>query len=330
MADPNSEYTQATQSYVFFNSNLVVDVLKVDTNISPTFREAIANKEKMLSTTTLHNSFEERIDSRYFSPEGQTAGANYTVYRRTPYQTYYDFVCVMRDGEYIFYDYNINNHNYYHYLCSIEVETSAGYEYYLYQSRDDTGELEYVETRWDEWSICDIEDTMEDNIYVKTGNVWNFKGNITNESLTQNTSITVWDTLGVYPKMSIGQKNYDSSSLSCMLGDVTEYSKFKNQVDEENGETVVKSSRHYGYTEKIHLHERYGREMEKLIAWREFCNNGKLKLLKDTKGHAWIVQITDNPSRSIEVRSERMPTTISFNWIEVEDISSVSIIVIGE
>ena len=70
--------------------------------------------------------------------------------------------------------------------------------------------------------------------------------------------------------------------------------------------------------------------MEKLIAWREFCNNGKLKLLKDTKGHAWVVQITDNPSRSIDVRSERMPTTISFNWIEVEDISSVSIIVIGE
>ena len=313
----------ADQSYVFFNSGINVDVIKVDTNINQTFNQAVTEKDRMLATTILHNTYDITVDARYFSPEGQTAGANYTVYRRTPGQTYYDFVCIMENGEYIFYDYNITNNNFYHYSCSIEIETSTGHEYLIYQNRDDTGELEYICTQWEQWSICDIEDTMEDNIYMKTGNTWNFIGNISEENLEQNNAVTIWDTLGVYPKISVGRKNYDSSTFTALLGQVTEHNKFKDAQDLE-GKKI------YGYTEKNNLNGYYAREMEKLIAWREFCNNGKLKLLKDTKGHAWIVQITDNPSRNINILSSTMPTTISFNWVEVEDISSVSIITLGE
>lgn len=315
----------ATQSYVYFNSGLNVDVIKVDQNITTSFDEAIVNKETMLATTILHNTFDITIDARYFSPEGQAAGANYTVYRRTPEQTYYDFVCIMENGEYMFYDYNINNNNFYHYLCSIEVETSTGSEYLIYQNRDDTGELEYIPTNWNQWSICDIEDTTEDNVYFKTGNTWNFLCNIEEENLEQNTSITIWDTLGPYPKISIGQKNYDGSSFTALLGEVTEHIKYKNNQD-------LTGHKIYGYTEKLrrNMNSRYAREIEKLNAWREFCNNGNLKLLKDVKGHAWVVQITENPTRSINVLSSTMPTTISFNWVEVEDITSISIIVLGE
>lgn len=311
-----------TQSYVFFNSLIDVDVVKVDTNINMTFNQAIESKNSMTATTILFNDFNAILDAQYFSPDGPIAGANYTVYRRTPNQTYYDFICIMRNGEYLFYDYNINNNNFYHYLCSIETETSEGPIYTIYQNRDETNELSYVETNWDEWSICDIieGDPDENNTisYMKTGSIWRFKGNLTEEDLTQNTSVTIWDTLGKYPKISIGQKDYASGSVTCLLGDITEFTRYRYNDNEGN---LV-----YNYTEKIDLHGRYGREIEKINAWKEFCNNGNLKLLKDVKGHSWIVQITENPSYNIDIRAHSMPTTITFDWVEIEDTAGLSII----
>ena len=84
-----------TQSYVFFNSLIDVDVVKVDTNINMTFNQAIESKNSMTATTILFNDFNAILDAQYFSPDGPIAGANYTVYRRTPNQTYYDFICIM-------------------------------------------------------------------------------------------------------------------------------------------------------------------------------------------------------------------------------------------
>lgn len=314
----------ADQSYVFFNSLIDVDLIKIDQNLNQTYEQAVTNKENMNTTTTLFNTFDGVIDAQYFSPEDPVGGASYTVYRRTPEQTYYDFVCVMTNGDYIFYDYNVKNNNYYHYLCSIEIETSTGPYYTIYQNRDENGDLAYIHTLWDEWSICDIVegDPDENNTiaYIKSGPIWKFKANLEQEDLTQNTSVTIWDTLGAYPKISIGQKNYDSGSVTCLLGEVTE---FTNYDEEEN------ATKHYNYTEKINLNNRYSREMERLEAWREFCNNGNLKLLKDVKGNAWIVQITENPHRNINVKVHSMPTTISFDWVEVENIEGQAIIKIG-
>ena len=76
----------------------------------------------------------------------------------------------------------------------------------------------------------------------------------------------------------------------------------------------------------MNLDNYYAREVEKMQAWREFCNNGRLKLLKDIKGNAWIIQILANPSRKVDIQAGIMPTAISFEWQEVEDINSVSII----
>ena len=52
----------------------------------------------------------------------------------------------------------------------------------------------------------------------------------------------------------------------------------------------------------------------------------KVVLLKDVKGHSWIVQITENPSYNIDIRAHSMPTTITFDWVEIEDTAGLSII----
>ena len=66
--------------------------------------------------------------------------------------------------------------------------------------------------------------------------------------------------------------------------------------------------------------------MEKLLSWKAFCNNGNLKLLKDVKGDAWIVQILTSPSRNIAIQSNLQLTTINFEWQEVVNKDEVSII----
>ena len=82
----------------------------------------------------------------------------------------------------------------------------------------------------------------------------------------------------------------------------------------------------YRYTEKENLQSLYARETEKLESWKEFCANGNLKLLKDIKGNAWIVQIIDSPRSSIELNSNIYQTTINFSWQEMENVSDYSII----
>lgn len=316
------------QSYVYVNSNINVDIIKID-QVIENYDIAIQNKDEMFNTTILFNDFTEILDARYFSPESVISGANYSIYRKTPEQTYYNFVCLMTNGEYVFKDYNINNNNYYHYLCSVELTSSTGLKYLIYQNKNEDGSIEYINTNWDEWSICDIEETTEEGIYTKIGSTWNFRCNINEEDLTQNTSITVWDTLGQYPKISIGKKNYNSGTFSALLGDVTEYKIYQeDKFNNNNNLNNIQEIKKYGYTERNNLNSQYSREMEKLNSWKEFCSNGSLKLLKDIKGNSWIVQIQENPKFNINVQSGIMPTTISFDWVEVENINSASIIYI--
>ena len=91
-----------------------------------------------------------------------------------------------------------------------------------------------------------------------------------------------------------------------------------------NDNSVSKSL--YTYTERDNLAERYSIETEKLIRWREFSTNGKLKLLKDIKRNMWIIQIVSTPSYEIDNKGNVLPTTISFDWEEAMNINDFTII----
>ena len=318
----------ADQSYVRVNSLINVDLIKVDTNISDTFEQAMTQKEKMLSTTILHNSFKTSIDASYFSPEDPISGQNIEIYRKTPYQKYYDYVCTLEEGSYELYDFNIVNQEYYHYLASIELLQSTGESQYLvYQNVTDTGDLRYYHTNWSTWSICDIQETTDENIYVCSDKVWVLGYNIENADLVQNTSVTTWDTLYKYPKTSILSKNYSSSTFTGLLGEIREYDVYditETQNDGQIIQTITKQTK-YGYTEREN-NDLYARNEEKLLAWNEFISNGSLKLLKDIKGNKWVVQVQANPIKQINYQAYGMPTTISFDWVEILDSDTISII----
>ena len=301
----------------------------------------------MYSTTVLLNSFGQTIDASYFSPEDVIGGATFFVYKKTPAQKYYQYVCTLSDGAFSFYDYNIVNNQYYHYLVSTELQTSTVPEYIVYQNteyNEETGEKDLVfhKACWDDFTTCTIEETTQEGIYQKTGDMWSFKYNLEGEELSHNISVSAMDTLGRYSKISTWTKNYDSSSITVLLGDMKEYKQYSNKTSQEGGTVPVTfapnklsqefdiKEKVYQYTEKDDITNPYSLEIEKLKKWKEFCSDGELKLLRDRKGNAWIVQILEGPVNSINTYSNYQQTTVSFSWQEVEDINKASIVLVGE
>ena len=353
----------ADNCYYRTNALINVDYIKIDTEVDNSFDESLKKVRAMQYSTVLQKDFDEKegknsknsqfspnlIQAKYFSPELIDSGVIYNIYRKTPFQKYYDYICTLDNGANSLLDYNVVNNQYYHYMTWIEfINSDNETEYYCYEDRDDNYNLQNLKTSFDRWSICDIEESNEDGIYNKIGNVWILGLNMQSPEISHNLSITNYDTLSRYGKISMGQKKYDSRSFSGLLGDMKEYTLYNienhdKQITGEppdkfytiNGEDIVNNNYLlfkynnkdiYRYTEKENLQSPYARETEKLESWKEFCANGNLKLLKDIKGNAWIVQIIDSPRSSIELNSNIYQTTINFSWQEMENVSDYSII----
>lgn len=342
----------ADNCYLFFNSNIKVNCLKIDKVIQTVpetknemteIKKEAYGKNAMTANTILWNDFSSTVDCSYFDPVGEVANATFSIYRKTPNQKYYDYICKIENGATKFVDYNITSDEYYHYLAAVEVTTSEGLEYKLYQNYTDSTqtELDYLYVQWGDWTICDIEESTEDGIYFKTGDMWHLKYNMSDDmTTTMNTGVTMWETLGRFAKYSIGQKNFDSGSISCLLGDIDYYNdyavknKFKTDIktgkvyESDENEKVFRQ-KICGYNEKIDKTSKYGRQVEKEKAWKEFITDGKLKLLKDYKGNAWVVMVQANPIYQIDYKSNLMETVISFEWQEAEDASDIAIVEIS-
>ena len=168
------------------------------------------------------------------------------------------------------------------------------------------------------WSIVNLIPVREDsqigtdiNTYVAdTDNVWMFKYQVENGSLTQNVSKNELSTLGQYPKIGIGRKNFLSGSVSCYLGsEIIPLSKVGYIERTPASRNVPLST-----NEKAYMVEK----------WRELVATGTPKLLRDTKGQSWIVQIMDGTTTTNEAISIK-PDTINFSWRQIADTNDAII-----
>lgn len=203
-------------------------------------------------------------------------------------------------------DYNVGNDTWYNYMFVIKQKNDINENYNIVQVKH--------KTCFNKWSISNII-RQDDNKY-KVQDIWNIKYNLETGDITNNTSVTKWDTLGQYSQVSVGERGYESSSVSCLLGDISQY-----VVARLNEEDIKKE----GYNEFI-KDKKYENNIKKLNDWKNFCKDGQLKLLKDYKGNKWIVQILENPVHTINIKTMEQMTTISFNWSEVMDSTGLSII----
>lgn len=127
---------------------------------------------------------------------------------------------------------------------------------------------------------------------VTKSDVWYFWLNCETDSIEQNLSLTLENSLGKYPHATAGKTNYKSSSLSALIGDLDE------------GENYY--------------------EPRTAQEWGDFVASSKPKLLIDPYGNQFIVEIDKSTTSRNDKLVER-PTTVSFHYTEIADGSEISV-----
>lgn len=143
------------------------------------------------------------------------------------------------------------------------------------------------------------------------GDEFAFKCNIEQGALTQNFEKTALNNYSKYPKFSIGNKNYFTGSINCLLGDV----KYRE------GETTEITE----YRQSIDLPYAYYEEMDVYNKWLENIASGKPALIIDQKGRTFVSQITDNSINMFTSYGPK-PSSISFSFTECDDFANIKIL----
>lgn len=217
-------------------------------------------------------------------------GYNFSVYREIKDTNQLVYVAHLDEGSLSMVDYNVVNDTTYRYYVFKEDESAISE---AVVSND-------VTTCWWDWSLVDlIPSTTEKNLYYANPNeMWKFNLNVTSEARTQNINTTTYNNLTRFPKVSTGKMNYASGGLTCLLGNLQQLN---------NGQL--------SYVETASMLDR----------WNDFCANGNIKLLKDRKGNAMLVMITGNSGQTDDILREQ-PTTVTFNWVQVNDTTNITVI----
>ena len=216
-------------------------------------------------------------------------GYNFSIYREVKDTNQLVYIARLGEGSLSMTDYGVTNNRTYKYYIFKEDESAISE---AVVSND-------VSTCWWDWSLIDIiPSPSEKGLYYTTGDIWKFNLNISSAARTQTLNNTTYNNLTRFPKVSSGKLNYSTGSLTCLLGDIQ---RTTNSLAE--------------YIEPSTM----------LDEWNEFCADGNMKLLKDRKGNAMLVMVIGTSSQTDDVTREQT-NTITFSWVEVEDIDNITII----
>lgn len=153
-------------------------------------------------------------------------------------------------------------------------------------------ESDEVKTNWWNWSLMSIKN-ISDNVYAPE-EIWTFDSNLSSGTISHNVDKTMYKNFTKYPKFSIGESDYISGTVSCLI----------SNVDCKTG--------------------KYEDTVDMISAWREFCVSDKDMILKDRKGNMYKVVITDNSVDFADESIEQM-TTITFTYVECGSIEDVTV-----
>ena len=227
-------------------------------------------------------------------------------------------------------------------IVDYNVANKRNYEYIAYPSA--SGEIvaiyRYVSVNWGYWSLTELHpvNNSRTQFTAEPSDVWLFKYNVEPGGQTQNISKTQVDNLTAYPSFVHGPKNTLSGQVTALMGsEMISFSlastKYVLNTD-SNGRVVpgqemwspIMATHTGGYTERLKFSPRLtsNEKIDMLNAWRDVAYSGNPKLLKDMKGQAFLVQITD-PSNTPNETWNKMPDSISFSWTQVGTLDGVTI-----
>lgn len=177
------------------------------------------------------------------------------------------------------------------------VQNNMEYVYHVYKEDSNYTSSDVlsnnITTGWCDWTITGFYLDDDGAYKVDPENIWRFSLNIESGDITESMSKTVYENLTQYPKVSSGAMNYKQGTLTCIAGNIQNDS----------------------YEERIGI----------INQWNLFCSGSELKLLKDRKGERWIVDIISTSTKTADESVEQY-STITFEWVEIMDAGSISII----
>lgn len=184
-------------------------------------------------------------------------------------------------------------------LLDYSIRNRTTYQYVIFAVTSDYMSnaitLPPVTTRWDCWSIANIIDTKTDGVYsIDTNSIWAFNTNLTSGGYTQNIDTYTYDNFTQFPKISKGEKNYYTGTLTAYLNNIQSMP----------------------YYDTVEMQDKFC----------EFINSPNLKLLKDRKGNCLIVQTTGN-SFAVQDNAREQMITVSFNFTQVVDTNKFGSII---
>lgn len=159
------------------------------------------------------------------------------------------------------------------------------------------------------WTLTELYPTDVPNQYLANpGQVWIFKYTQDEHGQTQNMVKNVQETMGKYPRVVHGVKNYMTGNASCYLGrDIINSVWYKEHLGEG-----------YPFVNKITNND----AVNMINEWKEICYSGNPKLLRDQKGQRFLVEITENEIQVHEMWGT-MPTSINFSWVEIGNADNI-------
>lgn len=327
-----------SETYDVFNPNTETYTIGYDTKqkVSYFYQKQWDGKtiqeslEKPTSYTNLFNdkgeigyliitdgTFHAETDYGVYKIASGTPGNSYSIYKKEMADgiTYYSPVAIGTTQTTV-YDFN--------------VTAGREYQYIAYSAEGNPTAIQKLEqpikVDWDCWSLTELTpvriDTASPAIkkaYVANPtNVWLFKYDVESGDQAQNISKTEQKTLGQFPRFAHGRQNNISSSVSCYLG--SEIINLGCLTEEE------KIPYAQGYLERLpwKSHLTTNQKVMMLQEWRKVVASKNPKLIKDRKGQAFIVQITNGSNKPTD-NIGYQPDKINFSWTQIASLDDTII-----
>ena len=262
-------------------------------------------------------TFRAETDYGVYKIASGTPGNSYSIYKKEVADgiTYYSPVAIGTTQTTV-YDFN--------------VTAGREYQYIAYSAEGNPTAIQKLEqpikVDWDCWSLTELTpvriDTASPAIkkaYVANPtNVWLFKYDVESGDQAQNISKTEQKTLGQFPRFAHGRQNNISSSVSCYLG--SEIINLGCLTEEE------KIPYAQGYVERLpwKSHLTTNQKVMMLQEWRKVVASKNPKLIKDRKGQAFIVQITNGSNKPTD-NIGYQPDKINFSWTQIASLDDTII-----
>lgn len=175
-----------------------------------------------------------------------------------------------------------------HYIYNVRVEWDGWYIYSL-----NSNPTAWNGWKWDTSSdkVLHASKSLYNRQLYDTMECWHFISDIDSGNITHN----------INPTLHVGTSNYSVTTRNQNIYESGTFTANLLTVECPDGEIID--------------------DIQRVKAWKKFISGDNSFLLKSAKGDVWVVNITNNPTRTYQESYEPIFTNIAYEWAECKDVN---------